>query len=296
MGALSKPLFAKCCIIGLGLMGASVGLALGKYRVVEERWGYDLNPGVMAEARARGAVDKTAGLEQALREAELVILAAPVGEIIKTLREIPSFVSRGALVTDVGSTKKEIVAALEKFLPPGVTGIGGHPMTGSEKSGIAAADPLILEKAAYLLTPTRQTPPPALEKLKQTVRAMEAVPFILEPEAHDRFAALVSHLPYLVTVALVQTLQSSGYPREFLINLTGNGFKDTTRIAMGEAAMWYDIFRTNKIFIGEALKNFQRELHLLQSNVEQENQTVVSKMLEDAARCRRSLDAREKAR
>lgn len=277
-------------------MGASVGLALGKYRVVEERWGYDLNPRVMVEARARGAVDKTAGLEQALREAELVILAAPVGEIIKTLQEISSFVFRGALVTDVGSTKKEIVVALEKFLPPGVTGIGGHPMAGSEKSGIVAADPLILKKAAYLLTPTRQTPPPALEKLKQTVWAMGAVPFILEPEAHDRFAALVSHLPYLVTVALVQTLQSSGYPREFLINLTGNGFKDTTRIAMGEAAMWYDIFKTNKIFIGDALKNFQRELHLLQSSMEQGNQTVVSKMLEDAARCRRSLDAREKER
>lgn len=290
MGGPCKPLFAKCCIIGLGLMGASVGMALGRYGVAGERWGYDLDPRVMVEARARGAVDETAALGLALQEAELVILAAPVGQILKTLQKISSFVPQGALVTDVGSTKKEIVAAMEKLLPAGVTGIGGHPMAGSEQSGIAAADPLILENAAYILTPTRQTPQPALEKLKQAVRAMGAKPFILEPEAHDRFAALVSHLPYLVAVALVQTLQSNGYSRALLSNLIGNGFKDTTRIAMGEPGMWYDIFRTNKIFLEDALKNFQRELNLLRYNVEKENETVIIKMLEDAGIFRRSLD------
>ena len=277
-------------------MGASVGLALKKYKVVQECWGYDVDPLVMAEARARDVVDQTAGLEEALRGAGLVILAAPAWEIIRTLQEKSSFISRGALVTDVGSTKKEIVAALEKFLPPGVTGIGGHPMAGSEKSGIAAADPSILEKAAYLLTPTQQTPLPALEKLKKTVRAMGAIPFIMDPEVHDEFVAVVSHLPYLVTVALVQTLQSSSFPPELLIHLTGNGFKDTTRIALGEAAMWRDIFRTNKYFIGDALEKFQRKLCQLKESMAEENQALVSGALKDAALFRRSLEAGEKVR
>ena len=280
--------------MGLGLMGASVGLALGKNRIVEERWGYDLNLRAMAEARKRGAVDETADLERALRGAELVILATPVGQILKMLQEIAPLVPRSALVTDVGSTKEKVVAAMEEFLPAGVTGIGGHPMAGSEQSGAAAADPLLLHKAAYILTPTPQTPPPLLERLQDVIRAMGAEPFILEPGAHDRLAALISHLPYLAAVTLVQTLQGSGYAQALLSNLIGNGFQDTTRIAKGDPEMWSDIILTNKIFLGEALDTFQRELNTLCCNMKEENKTMITELLSKAGNFRRSLDARGK--
>lgn len=271
-------------------MGASVGLALGKYGVVAERWGYDLDPDVMAEARRIGSVDQTAALGPALQGAELVVLAAPVGQILKMLQKIVPLVPQGALVTDVGSTKKEIVAVMEKVLPAGVTGIGGHPMAGSEQSGVAAANPALLEKAAYILTPTQQTPRPALKRLQQAVRAMGAKPFILEPEAHDRLVALLSHLPYLAAVALVQTLQGSGYEPALLSALVGNGFKDTTRIAKGKPEMWLDIIRTNKIFLESALEIFQSELNLLQHSMTEENEIDIFKMLAETKLFRRSLD------
>jgi prephenate dehydrogenase len=264
-------------------------MALGKYKVVEERWGYDVSPRAMVEARERGAVDETAVLSQALQDAELVILSMPVGQILKVLEEISPFLQKGALVTDVGSTKKQIVKAMESLLFPGVTGIGGHPIAGSEQAGIAAADPLLLENAIYLLTPTRQTPKPALEKMEKVIRAIRACPLMLGPEEHDRLVALVSHLPQLVAVALVNALRSCGHERELLLTLAGRGFKDTTRIAMGEPSMWYDIFTTNKVFLKDSLKIFLEELHLLAGYLEQENEGEAVRILENAGFLRRAL-------
>ena len=261
MAGPCKPLYAKCCILGLGLMGGSMGIALGSNNVVGERWGYDVDALAMEKAVERGAVDNAAdlnapGLRQALQDAELIILSAPVRQSLKILEEIAPLLQKGALVTDVGSTKKKIVRAMEDLLPPGVTGIGGHPMSGSEKSGIAAADAALLKNAAYLLTPARNTPPKKLEKLQTAIRAIGAIPFILDPEEHDKLAALISHLPHLVAVTLVNTLKNSGYEQNLLHAFAGNGFKDTTRIAMGEPSVWYDIFSTNKSNLNDALNSF----------------------------------------
>lgn len=285
----NKPLFKKGCIIGLGLMGGSLGMALGKYNVVEERWGHDINSTAMAAARERGAVDKTGDLAAALDDAELVILAMPVGQIVKMLSEISSFLKKGALVTDVGSTKLRIVETMENVLPLGVTGVGGHPMAGSEKAGIAAADSTLLENAIYLLTPTRHTVERELKKLQDMIHAVKARPLILEPEEHDRFTALVSHLPQMVAVALVNTLQKSGQDQDLLLTLAGKGFKDTTRIAMSEPSVWYDIFTTNKKFLRDSLEIFMEELHSLQGYLENEDEKEAKDTLIKAGLVRRSL-------
>jgi prephenate dehydrogenase len=279
-----KPLYAKCCILGLGLMGGSMGIALGSNNVVGERWGYDVDALAMEKAVERGAVDNAAdlnapGLRQALQDAELIILSAPVRQSLKILEEIAPLLQKGALVTDVGSTKKKIVRAMEDLLPPGVTGIGGHPMSGSEKSGIAAADAALLKNAAYLLTPARNTPPKKLEKLQTAIRAIGAIPFILDPEEHDKLAALISHLPHLVAVTLVNTLKNSGYEQNLLHAFAGNGFKDTTRIAMGEPSVWYDIFSTNKSNLNDALNSFLKELNKLCGNLDKGNEQEVIKIL-----------------
>lgn len=289
MAVPCKPLFKKCCIIGLGLIGGSVGMALGKYKVVEERWGHDVNARAMVEARERGAVDKTADLSQALEDAELVILSMPVSQIVKMLGEISSSLQKGALVTDVGSTKQKIVETMEIVLPPGVTGVGGHPMAGSEQAGVTAANPFLLENAVYLLTPTRHTSNTKLEKLQDTIRAIRAHPFIMEPEEHDRLIALVSHLPQMVAVALVNTLRNCGQEHELLFTLAGKGFRDTTRIAMGEPSMWYDIFATNKIFLRDSLKIFLEELNLLHGYLEKGDEKETIKTLTKAGFVRRSL-------
>lgn len=284
-----KALFTKCCIIGLGLMGGSMGMALGKYKVVEERWGYDIDTQAMAEAREKGAVEQTGALSQALQDAELVILSMPVRQIMKTLEEISFYLPKCAVVTDVGSTKQKIVEVMERVLPPGVTGIGGHPMAGSEQAGITAANPFLLENATYLLTPTRQTPKAALEKLQQTIQAIRARPVVLEPEEHDRLVALVSHLPQMVAVTLVNTLKNCDQEQELLFTLAGTGFRDTTRIAMGDPAMWYDIYTTNKKFLRESLKLFIEELTLLHGYLEKGDEKEVKKILADARLSRSSL-------
>ena len=135
-------------------------------------------------------------------------------------------------------------------MPPGVTGIAGHPMAGSEQAGIAAAIPLLFENAAYLLTPAQHTPEDVLRKLRETIFSIKARPVILEAEEHDRLVALSSHLPQMVAVALVNTLKNCGREQqELLFNIAGKGCKDATRIAMGEPGMWYDIFTTNKNFL-----------------------------------------------
>jgi len=285
----SKPLFKKCCIIGLGLMGGSLGMALGKYNVVEERWGHDINALSMAAARERGAVDKTGDLATALNNAELVILSMPVGQIVKMLTEISSFLKKGALVTDLGSTKLRIVETMENVLPPGVTGVGGHPMAGSEQAGIASADPSLLENAIYLLTPTWHTSSRKLKKLKDMIIAIGARPLILEPEEHDRFTALVSHFPQMLAVALVNTLRNSGQDQDLLLTLASKGYKDTTRIAMGEPSMWYDIFISNKKSLRDALEIFLEELHSLHDYLENEDEKKAKEKLIQAGFARRFL-------
>ncbi len=289
MAGLYKPLFAKCCLLGLGLIGGSLGLALGKYRVAEERWGYDADAPVMEKALQKGAVDKTAGLREVLKDAELVIICTPVKQTIPILEAIAPLLQQGALVTDVGSTKKIIVEAMEKFLPQGTAGIGGHPMSGSEQSGIAAADAALLENTAYLLTPAPKTSPEALDKLREALRIIGAQPFVLNPEEHDRLVALTSHLPHLVAVALVNALKRSGNSREQLLPFAGNGFKDTTRIAMSEPSIWADIFSTNKDNLSAALNLFLEELSALQSYIQKENEIEVVKKLSEGGLWRRSF-------
>lgn len=283
------PLFKKCSILGLGLMGGSIGLALEKHCVVQERWGYDLDAGAMREAGKRGAVDKTAALPLVLQDTELVILSAPVRQIISILGEISCLLPKGALVTDLGSTKYEIVRAMETLLPAGVTGIGGHPMAGSEKAGVAAAHASLLEDAVYILTPTRHTPQGMLAKLQQTVRAIGAHPLILEAQLHDRLAALVSHLPQLLAVALVNTLGRSSQTNELPLKLAAKGFCDTTRIAMGEPAIWYDIFDTNKECLKESLQIFMEELISIVNCLDQDDEPAVKEKLRRAGSLRHLL-------
>lgn len=297
-GPCKEPLFNKCCILGLGLMGGSLGLALGEHKVVRERWGYDHDTAAMLQAEKRGAVDRTAELSHALSDAELVVLAMPVRQILRTLEMLEmlgrdgSCLPKGAIVTDLGSTKEQVVQTMEAVLPAGVTGIGGHPMAGSEKAGIGAADPMLLNNAVYVLTPAWQANAAALEKMRQTVCAIGARPLVMEAAQHDRMAALVSHLPQLAAVALVNSLGNGGQTQEALealLRLAGSGFRDTTRIAMSEPGMWYDIFQTNKLFIKESLQNFMKELDLIYNCLEREDEKEVKARLSRAASTRRVL-------
>lgn len=272
-------------------MGGSLGITLGKNNVVGERCGYDLNEQTGKIALGKGAIDRWCNeLPHCLAAAELVVLALPVRSIVSNLQTIAPYLRPGTIVTDMGSTKAEIVKAMEEYLPDQVWGVGGHPMAGSEQSGINAADGLMLEDAVYILTPGKKTPKAAVSKLEKMIRAIRARPLLLEPFEHDRLTALTSHLPHLVAVALSSMLSRHHKDKELLIKMAGKGFKDTTRIAMGDEKLWYDTFASNKYFLKKSLKTFLDELNVLYNDLESEDEKESKRKLQSAAAWRKNLN------
>ncbi len=238
--------YQKAALIGTGLIGGSIGVALRERRLVAHINGYDSDPQSCLRALERGAVDRIAHSPcEAVQGADLVILAVPVLSTTELLKEILPVVEPGTVVTDVGSTKGWIMSAVEGMMPPDAYFIGGHPMAGSEESGIEGADPALLENAIYVLTPGADTPQQVIDKMSAMVEESGAQPIILDPAEHDRVVAAVSHLPHLVAAALVQTVTGAG-EMELVKTLAAGGFRDSTRIALGNPEVWRDIFISNR--------------------------------------------------
>jgi len=285
-----KPgyIITKCCIIGLGLIGGSLGLAFGKYGIALERWGYDANLKAMEEAIKRGAVDQTGPLPDALKGAELVILSTPVGKIPPLLEAIAPYLQKNALVTDVGSSKRVIVEAMQNVLPE-VYCLGGHPMAGSELSGIEAANPDLFQEAVYFLTPVRNTPANILGLMEKIILSIGARPRQINSEEHDQIMAPLSHLPKLISSALVNVLGRYGAEDQTLFSCAGRGFKDTTRIAAGDPQLWLDIFESNKDKLMDSLTLFLEEITLMMGYLDKGDKDGLNESLQKAAFLRRHL-------
>jgi len=242
--------FEKIGIIGLGLIGGSIALR------ARELWPTSLviavdNKDVLETAMRMHAIDVAAEDPIVLAEADLVVLAAPVRQNITLLDELDEHVRVPAVVTDTGSTKREIVAAA-RALPPRFTFIGGHPLGGAAKGGLEHARPDLFVGRPWLLTPVSARPEgDALEKLKAFVRALGAEPRTLTVEAHDRLLAFLSHLPQFTASALMQVV-GEAVGRDGLA-LAGRGLADTTRLASSPADIWRDIAATNADEVGPAL-------------------------------------------
>jgi prephenate dehydrogenase len=248
------PIFEKIGIIGLGLIGGSIAL---KSR---ELWPASLviavdNKDVLETAMRLHAIDVAADDLIVLAEADLVVLSAPVKQNIALLEELDEHVRVPAVVTDTGSTKREVVAAA-RSLPPRFTFIGGHPLGGAAKGGLEHARPDLFAGRPWLLTPdekdarTRQ-PSDAVEKLTSFVRALGAEPKTMAAEAHDRLLAYLSHLPQLTASALMQVVGEAVGQNG--LSLAGRGLADTTRLASSPADIWKDIVGTNADELGPAL-------------------------------------------
>src|SRR5258708_21317141 len=234
-------MFKRVAIIGLGLIGGSIGLSLHKAKGAQEIVGYDLGKGVCDRAKKVGAIDQAyTTLADAVRGAELVVLATPVGAMRALLQDIALCVAPGAVVTDVASTKAQVINWAEEFLPSSVSFVGGHPMTGKELSGVEAADATLFQNRTYCLTPTLRTRPAAIGKVSIFVELLGARVRFLEPVEHDGQVAGVSHLPFIASIALVNTVANSdGWGDASL--LAANGFRDMSRLAAGSPEMYRDI-------------------------------------------------------
>ncbi|MBE0479404.1 MAG: prephenate dehydrogenase [Dehalococcoidia bacterium] len=237
----------RITIVGLGLLGGSMALALKKSAPAGSTiLGFSRREETLEKAKERGAVDAVArDLASAVKEADLVMIATPVLTSLKIIREMSSSVREGCLVTDMGSTKLDVVKCAGESLPPGVDFIGGHPMAGKETSGIDEADEDLFRGCVYCLCPLVGVRPASVEILENKVRSVGARPLVMEPEKHDHLVASVSHLPMLLSAALVSTTMGNpGWPD--MARLAAGGYRDVSRLASGNPEMNRDIFLTNR--------------------------------------------------
>lgn len=258
---MTEYMFNKITIIGVGLLGASFALAMKKNGLCRTITGHGRSRENLQRAKERNIIDS---FEQdpvaACSGAELIMLSAPAGSFPGLVRAIVPTLKKGAVLTDVGSVKGILVREIEKMMPKDVHYIGGHPIAGSDRSGIDSANAELFRNAKCVITPTENSDPSALNKIQNMWKAFGADIIILNPEEHDRIYASVSHLPHLIAYAMVNTVAEMD--RSYL-DFSGKGFMDSTRIACSSEEMWNDICLLNRDNIIEALAVFQRNLDLL---------------------------------
>ena len=270
----ATPLAGRVAILGLGLMGASLGMALREQGVAREIVGYDAAPGVAVRARERGAIDAACEtLSDAVRNSDLVILATPLLAMRDLLAEIAPLLAPETIITDLGSAKGAVVAWAESLLPSPGQFVAGHPMAGSEQSGVAAANRALYHGCTWLLTPTSRTSDAALATVERIVAALGAHPARLSPESHDRAVALASHLPLLAASALMLTIAESPNAADAL-TIAAGGFRDTTRVASGSPRMARDICLTNSAPLLVALDAYLNRLQALRQQLAGEDPAI----------------------
>lgn len=261
----------KVAIIGLGLIGASLGLALKRSAGWQGQViGYSRRPETGARAVELGAIDQAAeSLEAAVADVKLVVLATPIGTIQGVLTGMSPYLQAGTVVTDTASTKTKVMEWASACLPDRVSFVGGHPMAGKETWGIEAADAGLFRGASYCLVSASQADPRALARVRRMVRAIGARPVLLSAEEHDHLVAGISHLPLLLATALVSCAgRHPSWPR--LTKLAAGGFRDTTRLASGSPIMGRDICLTNREAIIPWLDAYLEELKRLRHIVSED--------------------------
>lgn len=260
-------MFQRVALVGLGLIGGSLGLALRQAHAAQQVVGFDLGYGVSEQARRLGAIDQAPNtLAETVYGAELIVLATPVGAMHALLQDLAHLATPGAVITDVASTKSQVINWAEELLPSNVSFVGGHPMAGKEISGIDASDPTLFQKCVYCLTPTARTSHAALEKVAQIIEIVGARVRFLEPAEHDGQVAQVSHLPFIASSALMQSIAHSSNWGEASL-LASSGFRDATRLAAGDPTMHRDICLTNNEAVLHALDEYLATLHLFREQI-----------------------------
>ncbi|UQG61172.1 bifunctional prephenate dehydrogenase/3-phosphoshikimate 1-carboxyvinyltransferase [Marinobacter sp. M3C] len=274
---IAQPLFQRVAVIGLGLIGGSLAAALRENKLAEEVVGFDTRADELALGVELGVIDSAAeSAAQAVSGADLVVLAVPVKAIQSVLREIQSSLKVDAVITDVGSTKSGFVndvRAVLGHLP--ATVIPGHPIAGSEKSGIRAANPQLFAKHKVILTPADNACPQALGKVTAMWRACDANVLTMAAEHHDEVLAATSHLPHLIAFSLVDTLAGDDQNMD-IFRYAAGGFRDFTRIAASDPVMWRDIFLSNRDAVLLTIDRFTQDLDQLRSAIaDQDGDTLL---------------------
>lgn len=281
-----KQLFRRVAIIGVGFMGASLGMAIKKKGLAKEVVGIGRRETSLREAIDVGAIDESfLDIKKGILGADLIILAAPVASILDTLEFIGREHQRGCIITDLGSTKQAIVEKAEKLLHHSVLFVGSHPLVGSEKKGPTYANAALYDNATCVMTPTDKTNRLAKDKIKHFWNQLGAQTKVMTPQEHDEALAYVSHLPHLVAFGLIRSI-----PDKFL-ELAPQGLRDTTRIASSDAQMWKDIALSNPKNILKSLDETVKVLGLIRKSIVSSDGASLEEVFKAAKAKREGIDS-----
>jgi len=277
-------------VIGLGLIGGSLALSLKDVSKEIVVTGYDIVLDAMSIAKYRKIIDKVASdYRDAVKDADLIIIATPVSKIISVINSIKDFLKKGVIITDVGSAKDNIVKEVSKLLPRDAIFIGGHPMAGSENEGVLSARPDLFKNAFYVLTPTDSTKTEALVSLHSLLAKIGAKVISISPKEHDEIVSLISHLPHILSTNLVKLIDDEQEVLKNLFKLCAGGFRDMTRIAASNPKMWLDITLENKQEIIKAIDKYIEYLLKFKDSLNKNNIEYVKKHYNEAKEARVNL-------
>jgi prephenate dehydrogenase len=283
----------KVALIGTGLIGGSLGMAL-KANTDVVVVAFDRDPAAAARAVERGAADEVAATAaDAATGADFIFIATPVGAITGSVQAIAESLKPGAVVTDVGSTKNRVVLEAEKVLRDGSDFIGGHPMAGTEQEGIEAATATLFQGAWWILTPTEASSAEAYQRLHGLLTTLRARIMALSPIEHDQLMAVISHVPQLTATTLMNMAAKRGEDHAGLLALAAGGFRDVTRVAASNPEIWLDVCRENGEAIAATLRDFANELLRLHDLILEGKEEPLREAFLQARAARRSLPGKE---
>lgn len=282
-----EPLFDTIAIIGVGLIGGSLGMAAKVRGLARRVLGIGRSEQKLMRAKILAAIDDyTLDVSAGVSEADLVVICTPVRDVISTLEAIAPSLKPGAIVTDVGSTKGEITNDAAVVIPDGVYFVGGHPMAGSEQTGVEAAFPDLFLGATYVVTSAPDTDLDAMGKIVALAEALGARVEIMTPEEHDAAAAIISHLPHVMSAALLAAAEQAQRESGKVFGMAAGSFRDLTRISSSSPGLWRDICVTNRMPLIEAIGEFQGFLADFKLALMTGDEEAVMRFFEQAAKIR----------
>jgi prephenate dehydrogenase len=282
-------------VVGIGLIGGSVALAI-KNTFPCHIIGYDINVERSGLALSLKVIDEyVTNIEEGAVKADVILLAAPVTETIDLLHQLgKTDMKKGALITDVGSTKKDIVETAEQVLPDYVHFVGGHPMAGSHKSGVEAAKADLFENAFYVITPTEKTSVQAVDTLKELLAATRAKFVEMSPSEHDHVAGVISHFPHIIASSLVQHAEYFHRKAPMIQDLAAGGFKDITRIASSNPKMWSDILLHNREPLLQQFDVWMEQMNQIRESIQNSSREEIHHFFHQAKAFRDEFSARKR--
>jgi len=281
--------FEKITIVGLGLIGGSLAWALKESGQVKIVAGVDTDPEAIKYALDNKIIDEgSSDIKMEISGSDIIVVSTHVGRIADTAKSVFKTASDNTVITDVGSVKSSIVKDIESGLTENIHFVGGHPIAGTENSGVRSADSNLFKDKRCILTPTDKTNPEARGKVREMWELAGSKVYEMDPDTHDHIFSIVSHLPHVAAYTLMNTVINAD-DSEQLLDFAGGGLKDYTRVAASSPEMWTEIFRANKDQMLKAIGQFRTSLAEIESAIENDDFESLKKELDKAASTKRKL-------